>query len=170
LPLIYEHEFLEAFTIKHLNKLFNPKKEIMLRLQKISLAIAFTFCFIALNAQTDPYQNAVAATYTANKSEKITDARIKTAQKFQLKESYVSESFLNAEDGFIGIIFSEEVAKPNIYYKIVDTYGKEIYNGSAHANTGSQPTLYYNTQNLPTGKYRIFIENDDFFLSTSFIK
>ena len=84
--------------------------------------------------------------------------------------SLISQSFLDPVDGYIGLVFSNNIKEPNIYYKIVDSAGREVYNGSAHAAPGSSPTLYYNTQNLPGGKYRVFIENADFFLSTSFIK
>lgn len=82
----------------------------------------------------------------------------------------ISASYLNPADGFIGLVFSDKIKEPNIYYKIVDNAGREVYNGSAHAAVGTSPTLYYNTENLPSGKYRVFVENADFFLSTTYIK
>ena len=84
--------------------------------------------------------------------------------------SLISQSYLDPSSGFIGLVFSNNIKEPSIYYKIVDSAGREVYNGSAHAAPGSTPTLYYNTENLPGGTYRVFIENADFFLSTSFIK
>ena len=141
----------------------------MIRLQKLSIAVILCLISFTLQAQNDLYQNVYASNDRLISTEKVSDARVHTANKF-IQEDYVSELFLNARDGFVGMVFSDKVTKPNIYYKIIDANGREIYNGSAHANQGSSPTLYYNTQNLPNGNYRIFIENDNFFLSTSFTK
>ena len=82
----------------------------------------------------------------------------------------IAASYLDPSDGFIGLLFSHNVTSPNIYYKIVDQAGREVYNGSAHAAAENQLSLYYNTQNLPSGRYRVYVENADFFISTSFIK
>jgi len=142
----------------------------MIRLQKITLVFAFALCTIALQAQTDPYQNVIASNDFVSTTTKVTDAKISSSSTKYIQETYIAESFLNANNGFIGIVFSEAVSQPNIYYKIVDAKGKEIYNGSAHAFTGSNPTIYYNTKNLPGGNYRVFMENDNFFISTSFVK
>jgi methionine-rich copper-binding protein CopC len=123
----------------------------------------------ALLGQNEPHHNTIAGIGHFSSAEKVTDARISSAKKI-IQDEYISEAFLDASNGFVGIVFSEKVKKPNIYYKIVDEAGREVYNGSAHANQGTNPTMYYNTQNLPSGNYRIFIENDKFFMSTSFIK
>ena len=141
----------------------------MTRLQKVISALVFMLTSFAIQAQNDSYQstNSKNPDLVAKGGKPI--SKEKAVHKY-IQEDYVSESFLDTKNGFIGFIFNKNVAKPNIYYKIVDQHGREIYNGSAHANQGSNPTLYYNTQNLPRGYYRIFIENDNFFLSTSFTK
>jgi len=121
-------------------------------------------------AQNDPYLDSYASIEAGTSSYKVVDAKINTSNSFAARETIVSEAFLDANNGFIGIVFNEAISKPNIYYTIVDMAGKEVYNGSTHAYAGGQPTLYYNTENLPAGEYRIFINNDDFFLSTNFVK
>jgi len=142
----------------------------MIRLQKLSIVVTICFFTIVLQAQTDPYQSVYAsAALDAALTTNISDARANTSNNLA-QDEYVSESFLDAKSGFVGIVFSDKVTKPSIYYKIVDANGREIYSGSAHANQGSNPTLYYNTQNLPSGNYRMFIENDNFFMSRSFTK
>lgn len=142
----------------------------MIRLQKLTCTILFSLFFIALNAQTDPYQDVYAGNFTASTTTiTTTQAKATSSSKF-IQQSYISDAFLNASNGFVGIVFSDEVKQANIYYKIVDERNNEIYNGSVHSNFGSQPTLYYNTQNLPSGNYRIYIENDNFFMSANFTK
>ena len=102
---------------------------------------------------------------------KISDARvINSSNSNSQLQSLVSQSFLDANNGFIGLVFSDQVTKPNIYFKVVDKAGNEVYNGSSHSAAGVQATLYYNTENLPKGEYRMFVENEDFFMSTSFVK
>jgi|GEM_PF-2454132 len=142
----------------------------MIHLLKLSIVTLICICTFSLTAQDNPYDEAYASNFNhMNSSEHVTEAKI-SSNNFAQRETLVSEAFLNANDGFIGIVFSEAINKPDVYYKIVDNAGKEIYSGSAHSHSGGNTSLYYNTQNLPAGQYRIFIENDDFFLSTSFVK
>ena len=132
----------------------------------------FTVCLFAItmSAQGTNAHMAYAHNDILTPKSPTPSSNVESAKQNAKIASLISQSFLDPSNGFIGLVFSNNIKEPNIYYKIVDSAGREVYNGSAHAAPGSSPTLYYNTQNLPGGKYRVFIENADFFLSTSFIK
>ncbi len=145
----------------------------MIRLLKMMLTLAICLSAILISAQSTINQDVYAHNDTFNEkglNPSPSSVNINSITNHSILNQMVSQAFLNPSKGFIGIIFTENMKSPNIYYKIVDQAGREVYNGSAHAAAGSQPTLYYNTKNLPSGQYRVFIENDDFFMSTSFMK
>lgn len=145
----------------------------MNQLQHALCAFALFFCVFSMSAQNTSDQTIYAHndTFTAKSPEPtLRNDNTKELRNYASVANLISASYLNPADGFIGLVFSNQIKEPNIYYKIVDNAGREVYNGSAHAAVGSTPTLYYNTTNLPSGRYRVFIENADFFLSTSFIK
>lgn len=145
----------------------------MNQLQRMLCAVALCLCAFTLTAQdTDgliTYSHNDTFTVKSPTPNEKKEASIELNNNANVAR-LISASYLNPADGFIGLVFSDKIKETNIYYKIVDIAGREVYNGSAHAAPGSTPTLYYNTQNLPSGRYRVFVENADFFLSTSFVK
>lgn len=136
-------------------------------------ALVICLCVFMLSAQTTDEHIIYAHNDTFTiKSPSPSSRNVSSTQlaNYANVANLITASYLNPNDGFIGLVFSKNIKEPDIYYKIVDNAGREVYNGSAHAVAGSTPTLYYNTQNLPSGRYRVFVENTNFFLSTSFIK